>query len=147
MTWYKHLVGCSVRLIIPLLVNESSRLTNKRTHFSYSATLRQNWPSGEYSLPMTIYGCNSPEVKQWSSAYINITFKHHVLVSNQETGKVGVKSPSLLAGPFGDRSYQMNFCVRESVSTVHSNQLDGRWPPGNYMVYGTEKGCPSGKKD
>ena len=96
---------------------------------------------------MTTYGCNDPEGNQWSSAYINITFKHSVYVSNQETGKVGMKSPSLLAGPYGDRSYQMNFCVRESVSIVHDDETDGRWPPGNYMVYGTENGCPSGKYD
>ena len=29
LTWYKHLVGCSVRMLILLLANESSRLTNK----------------------------------------------------------------------------------------------------------------------
>ena len=96
---------------------------------------------------MTTYGCNDPEGNQWSSAYINITFKHNVHVSNQDTGKVGMKSPSLLAGPYGDRSYQMNFCVRESESTMHNNEKDERWPPGNYMIYGTENGCHSGNRD
>ena len=93
---------------------------------------------------MTVYGCNSPEDDQWSTAYINITFKYRVRVTNQKGGHIDMKSPSLLIGPYGDRSFQMNFCVRESESTEHDNTPDGWWPPGHYMVYGTESGCPSG---
>ena len=93
---------------------------------------------------MTVYGCNSPEDNQWKNAYINITFKQHVRVTNRKRENIDMKSPSLLVGPYGVRSFQMNFCVREGGYTENGIGPEGWWPPGSYMVYGTENGCPSG---
>ena len=92
---------------------------------------------------MTAYGCNDPESKQWSHSYINITFKQPVVISNRINGK----SSSLLAGPYGARSYQMNFCTKLGVATAYGNETIGWWPPGDFLVYGTDKGCPLGKVD
>ena len=47
-------------------------------------------------------------------------------------------------GPYGRYTFQFNFCYK---STQHKNNSMDGWPPGNYSIYGTEDGCPTGKQE
>lgn len=103
------------------------------------------WPEGNYALPTSIYGCNDPEFDQWQHGYINISFMEPVLLFERSKGHIHIETPSLLLGPYGPRSLQLNFCVKVSEEADPHAQVATEWPPGQYAVYGSEKGCPKGK--
>lgn len=45
-------------------------------------------------------------------------------------------------GPYGRNTLQFNFCCKSKYHTRNSMYA---WPPGDYLIYGTEDGCPTGK--
>lgn len=103
------------------------------------------WPDGDYALPMSIYGCNDPDFDQWQYGYVNISFVEPVLMFEEHKGQIDMRQPSLLLGPYGRHSLQLNFCSKVSHNVNTHEQVYPEWPPGQYAVYGSEKGCPEGK--
>ena len=72
-----------------------------RNGTSFSVEYRRSWPAGDYSIPMSIYGCPDPDVNTWEYGYINISFKNPIMVET---------SPYVM-GPFGVDVYQTTFCT------------------------------------
>ena len=101
-----------------------------------------NWPSGDYAIPLSVYGCPASDNNNWSLGYINISFRNDVRLFEKQLGEVGWNAAFLLlAGPYGHHSYQMNFC------TSSNNGSKARWPIGTYSVFSTDnanRGCPQG---
>lgn len=90
---------------------------------------------------MSIYGCPDPDENVWEYGYINISFTKAVHLYDKGTGQLNWRDPVKLLGPYGSYSLQMNFCTK--VSSFATSQT-GKWPDGQFLVYGSEKGCPEG---
>ena len=76
----------------------------------YSALERRRWPPGDYSLPISRYGCPDPDVNDWKYGYINITIEYPSERSFSD----------YLMGPFGEKSCQLTFCTM----TLSNNPYD-----------------------
>ena len=107
-------------------------------------SLLRSWPDGDYSLPMSKYGCNDFDTNSWKYGYLNISFEQKVELNELNIGAVGWNSSLFILGPFGSYSYQMNFCTKVSGMTT-SDKIKKTWPQGRYSIFGSWKGCPSGK--
>ena len=77
---------------------------------------------------------------------MNITFNSTIDLFETSLGRIKWNHTHLnnleLLGPFGPHSIQLNFCTR--VYESDESAADVVWPDGEYAVYGTHHGCPSG---
>ncbi|CAC5409404.1 unnamed protein product [Mytilus coruscus] len=110
------------------------------------------WPTGSYALPASMYGC--PE-DDWEMRYINLTLpissndmyweSSGTFYSLRYYGDVfnysHLKDLHIL-GPYSKRSFQLNFCVKDS------NDSSGlQTAQGNFCLYDIGKGCANGFKE
>ena len=102
------------------------------------------WPEGDYSIPMSVYGCGDMTQNQWSTGYLNISFKYPVTLHSSRSGETDIRMPSMLLGPHGHHSYQLNFCTKVLGSATQSVSRLSVWPPGNYSIFCSRRGCPAG---
>ena len=106
---------------------------------------QSRWDIGEYSVPMSIFGCAYPTSKNWLLGYMNITFKQEIDLFESSLGRIGWNGTDLtlleLQGPYGHHSIQLNFCTSSKVR----NNTNIEWPRGRYGIYGSRAGCPSGE--
>ena len=70
-----------------------------------------------------------------------MSFKDKVEIRELHNGDVKSSKTSLLLGPMGLYSYQLNFCTRvpDQASTAAKT-----WPQGHYSIFGSHDGCPYG---
>ena len=108
----------------------------------------KRWPDGDYSIPMSIYGCPEQEINNWIHSFINITLTaqttiHYIKGAVEDEYITWQAHDFLLLGPYGSNTVQMNFCSKLSIS----GKLKGvEWPRGLYAVYSNDRNsCPEGK--
>ena len=102
------------------------------------------WPDGDYSIPMSVYGCGNMAENQWLTGYLNISFKYPVIWQSSRNADNNRRPPSLLLGPHGQFSYQLNFCTKHLNRTAKIPDPLSAWPRGNYSIFGSRRGCPAG---
>ena len=129
--------------------------------FQFSEFAWQQWPDGNYATPMSVYGCPDQDLNNWETGYINLTFgRHYDLKEVTQTGstvKLERWDNLFSLGPFGEVTFQLNFCVKvakkNGVSTHDFEKEDEwledvstttEWPRGTYAIYDTVDNCPSG---
>jgi hypothetical protein len=119
-----------------------------------------DWPPGVYSIPMPITGCPESDNKGWAVGFISVEWKSpripysvtfnvsdldqsdNVTDSKRITDEEWPKLETYLFGPFRDYNFRLNFCTKQS----RPDSIDiGKWPDGNYSIYGDIAGCPAGK--
>ena len=104
----------------------------------------RRWPTGNYAIPMSPYGCPIKPDDAWTQSSLNLTFgRDEIILSQINTKSMG---HDLYVGPYGSYSFQLNFCVKtatEAESTVATAERE--WPPGDYAVFAMGDDCPSGK--
>ena len=150
-----------------LKLNKSFNINWKQNvciiHFKILEIKRSNWPPGPYAIPIPIDGCPETYNAGWTEGYINIstrvplniwitqntfTFEDNAGEANKinDTVMFNIAKDRLhipyTLGPYGRYTIQLNFCYK---SKHHTNNSMYVWPLGNYSIYGTEDGCPTGK--
>ena len=106
---------------------------------------------------MPIHGCPDQKLNKWLEGYINITFPTDYNLREMRLGVVSQKGYLFTLGPFGKRSYQLNFCIKSSTKNDASDRYDNNpdwltkestqeWPRGTYAIYKTTSSeCPHGE--
>ena len=110
----------------------------------YSESSVRRWPTGNYAIPMSPYGCPIKPDDAWTQSSLNLTFGRDEIILSQINAKS--MGHDLYVGPYGSYSFQLNFCVKtatEAESTVATAERE--WPPGDYAVFAMGEDCPSGK--
>ena len=110
----------------------------------YSELSVRRWPTGNYAIPMSPYGCPIKPDDAWTQSSLNLTFGRDEIILSQINAKS--MGHDLYVGPYGSYSFQLNFCVKtatEAESTVATAERE--WPPGDYAVFAMGEDCPSGK--
>lgn len=104
------------------------------------------WPSGQYAVVASMYGC--PETN-WKISYINLSLLTDEIYWTSTgisfayysgaTPKTYNHSHGIhILGPYSKRSFQFTFCNRNDTNPSSS------WPVGNYCLFGTDDECPEG---
>ena len=107
----------------------------------YTESTLRSWPDGDYSLPMSVYGCNELDSTGWKYGYMNMSFKDKVEIRELHNVDVKSSNASLLLDPMGLYSYQLNFCTRVPNQATTTEKA---WPQGRYSIFGSYDGCPYG---
>ena len=104
--------------------------------------LESEWPTGEYALPMSMFGCPEEETRGWQNGFINLTIP--VTAPNHEWNDDDLETtePNIL-GPYYKHSIQLNFCTKTEESYNHSMKIM-YWPNGSYCIYRIGATCPIG---
>ena len=111
---------------------------------SFVATRAPTWPDGDYSIPMSVYGCGDMEENQWLTGYLNISFKYPISLHKTSGGETDKRTSSVILGPHGRYSYQLNFCTKIVGNKTQNPGRLSLWPPGDYSIFGSRRGCPDG---
>ena len=109
----------------------------------------KRWPDGDYSIPMSIYGCPEQEINKWSHGYINFTMDSdsaqliRYINGEKMRHQFWDEMNFFLLGPYGKRVIQMNFCSKQ---TFNGKLKGGEWPRGSYAVFSNDgQSCPYGR--
>ena len=95
----------------------------------------RRWPSGDYSILMSKYGCPDPDINDWKYGYVNISFRNDVEFEGVDN----------LMGPFSRRNLQLTFCTMTPDDADWIREVTADWPQGNFSVFAGQSGCPDGK--
>jgi hypothetical protein len=117
------------------------------------------FPPGPFVIPMSSDGCPGDRDDGWHASYINMTASISFdqldkytpscgkgfsdLLSSGDTAEKARNTSSNLLSIFDRSTLSWNFCYK---TIRNENDSRSSWPPGNYSVYGTEYGCPSGNE-
>ena len=122
------------------------------------------WPPGPFAIPRSKEGCPESAAFGWRQGYVKFTTTLPLtLVANKTSMNIlyngmdntiwkyqemlDTKQPddffaNYLLGPFGEFSFQINFCFKQMDHPL--NAKTGGWPSGDYSVYGMAMQCPQG---
>ncbi|XP_033745945.1 uncharacterized protein LOC117331366 [Pecten maximus] len=101
---------------------------------------RSAWPAGQYSIPMSSFGC--PEVDRfgWTYGFVNLTLpdsSRSQLWNDDDHMSV---EPHIM-GPFHTHVKMINFCSKQN--TMIDDSEDRSWPIGDYCIYQAGDKCPT----
>ena len=111
----------------------------------FPAIISPTWPEGDYSIPTSVYGCGDVETNKWLTGYLNISFKYPITWKMSSSREAYIRKLSMLLGPHGHHSYQLNFCTKVLGGRAQSASRLSVWPKGDYSIFGSRRGCPAGK--
>ena len=105
--------------------------------FHFIAALdERRWPSGDYSILMSKYGCPDPDINDWKHGYVNISFGKDIKLEGVDN----------LMGPFSRRNFQLTFCTMIPDENDWIRDVTADWPHGNFSVFEGHSCCPDGKR-
>ncbi|KAJ8301168.1 hypothetical protein KUTeg_020155 [Tegillarca granosa] len=90
------------------------------------------WPSGQYALPASMFGCPETELYGWTPSFVNLSLPATSREQIWHDKDPLTFEPHIL-GPFYKRTFQFNFCTKEFDMDRKENA--DVWGPGKYCIY------------